>query len=84
MPIGTYVVDFYCHAANLIVEIDGDIHNEPEQKKRDEYREEVLRNLGFNILRITNESLLTRPESTLNDVLAKVEHLIKTTNTSLP
>ena len=41
-PVGPYVADFMCHAANLIVEIDGGQHFEAEQMKRDSRREAFL------------------------------------------
>ena len=75
-PIDKYVVDFYCHAAKLIIELDGEVHDDPEQQKRDAIREQILRKMGFNILRITNNMLLTRPESTLESVLLRVKELI--------
>ena len=41
-PIGLYIVDFYCHKAKLIVEIDGLVHNEPEVKRSDDIRQKEL------------------------------------------
>ena len=29
-PISKFVVDFYCHKARLVIELDGEVHNEPE------------------------------------------------------
>jgi len=50
-----FIVDFYCHEKKLVVEIDGKIHN--QQKEEDKHREEILRNLGYHIIRFKNEEL---------------------------
>jgi len=49
-PIGPYVADFYCPAAKLVIEIDGQIHDFTTE--RDETRDEYMRGLGLAILRI--------------------------------
>ena len=51
-----FIVDFYCHELNLIVEIDGKIHE--KQKEYDAHRERILESLGFQILRFKNEEVL--------------------------
>jgi very-short-patch-repair endonuclease len=50
-----FVPDFYCPELKLIIELDGGIHI--NQKEKDKNREEILRNRGFKILRISNEDL---------------------------
>ena len=42
-PVNIYIADFYCHKFKLIIELDGDYHNQEEQKQKDEVRTEVLR-----------------------------------------
>ncbi len=53
--IGNYVVDFYCHAAALVVELDGGIH--ARQIERDKEREEELIARGLQVLRFKNEQV---------------------------
>jgi very-short-patch-repair endonuclease len=53
--IGSYIADFYCASEKLIVELDGEIHNDPEQIIYDQRRDKFLKNLGFKIVRIKNE-----------------------------
>ena len=53
--IANYIVDFYCASENLILELDGEVHDNPEQIIYDRKRDEFLRNLGFRILRFNNE-----------------------------
>ena len=52
--IDYYIVDFYCHELGLIIELDGWVHGEDEQKKKDKQREEYLKNKGYKILRYRN------------------------------
>ena len=52
--IEEYIVDFYCSKANLIIELDGSGHCDPMQEKKDSIRDEKLKTLGYNVLRISN------------------------------
>jgi very-short-patch-repair endonuclease len=60
-PFGPYVVDFVCHKARLIVEVDGGIHNHPAVALRDAERETWLRQRGYSVVRITNQDALFDP-----------------------
>jgi len=53
--IDGFIVDFYCHASNLIIEVDGGIHE--TQKEEDEERDVHLVSRGFLVLRFTNEEV---------------------------
>jgi very-short-patch-repair endonuclease len=53
--IDSYIVDFYCHAKALVVEVDGDVHD--LQKEYDKEREMHLIARGFHVLRFTNEEV---------------------------
>ncbi len=59
--IGPYIVDFYCPEEKLAVELDGDIHNEPEVKEHDEIRDHYLTSHGVHVLRFGNEQALGDP-----------------------
>ena len=50
--IHTFIIDFYCPAAKLVIEVDGDIHL--GSKEYDEERDKFLQALGYNVLRIRN------------------------------
>ena len=52
--IGEYIVDFYCHKAKLVIELDGSGHYEPEMIQKDQARTEYLESLGLFVLRFTN------------------------------
>ncbi|WP_315056604.1 endonuclease domain-containing protein [Chryseobacterium indoltheticum] len=53
-PISLFIADFYCHQLKLIIEVDGEYHNAPEQIKIDDERTQVLQDNGMKIIRFTN------------------------------
>lgn len=64
-PLGPYIVDFYCAAARLVVELDGSQHFEPEHQEADRKRDEYLRGLGLTVLRFDNRQVLLETEAVL-------------------
>ena len=54
--IAGFIVDFYCHKAGMVLEVDGDIHD--LQKEEDARREKALRELGLRVLRFRNDEVL--------------------------
>ncbi|WP_239651513.1 endonuclease domain-containing protein, partial [Neosynechococcus sphagnicola] len=65
-PIGAFIVDFFCGAERLIVEVDGAVHD--SQKEADRQRQELLESLGLRVVRVSSELVATR----LDDALAVV------------
>ena len=63
--IDEFIVDFVCLSKNLVIEIDGGYHNEPEVKQADEVRTEILNSLGFKVIRFTNEEVINDIENVL-------------------
>jgi len=56
-PISQFIVDFYCHELKLVIEVDGDIHNIPENKEYDENRTFELEKFELKVLRFTNKDV---------------------------
>jgi cyclase len=56
-PVSDFVVDFYCHKARLIIEVDGDIHFNEKNIQEDMLREKEIESLGLLVIRFTNEHL---------------------------
>jgi very-short-patch-repair endonuclease len=56
-PIGPYVVDFFCPAKRLILELDGGHHNEDETAKRDSERQLWLEREGYHVIRFWNSEI---------------------------
>ena len=71
--IGPYIADFLCKEFNIIVEVDGGIHNDQEQMEHHNHRDSFLRENGFTIIRITNEEI----KKSLPFVLEKIHSTIK-------
>ena len=58
-PVGPYVLDFYCAAARLCVEVDGPVHD--DQMSRDERRSAWLAKEGISVLRFSTEEIEGHP-----------------------
>ena len=71
--IGPYIVDFYCSPANLIVELDGNQHREPDAIAYDEARTRWLEANGYRVLRIANGDLLTDRGATIEVIWRAVK-----------
>ncbi|NEW80298.1 MAG: dihydropteroate synthase, partial [Gelidibacter sp.] len=71
--IGNYIADFICLKSNLIIEIDGLIHQLPENKVNDKERTKWLEEEGYRLIRFTNKEVL----SNLDLVLNKIEEALK-------
>ena len=50
-PIGRFIADFYCAEAMVVIEIDGDVHADPDQAAYDEARTGWLEERGYRVLR---------------------------------
>jgi len=57
--IGRFVLDFYCPARRIAIEIDGGVHDEPHQAARDEARTQALEAQGIAVFRLRNEEILS-------------------------
>ncbi len=66
--IGKYIVDFYCHEEKLIVEFDGEVHDLPEQAKKDSIRDKYLTSIGNTVLRFKNKDLLDDVEKVFSEI----------------
>lgn len=65
VPVGPYIVDFLCHAAKLIIEVDGGQHFESVNQERDERRTAFLAGKGFRVLRFNNHDVMTNRNGVL-------------------
>ena len=60
VPIGHYFVDFYCHKARLVVELDGSQHCTPEEIEYDRTRTAFLESRGLLVLRYSNLDVMNQ------------------------
>ncbi len=71
-PIDSYIVDFISLQDNLIVEVDGGYHQNEEQKAYDEERTKGLNEIGFRVIRFSNEEVLQN----VFEVLKKIKEVL--------
>ena len=55
--IDRFVLDFYCPAHKLAVEVDGAVQDDPDQAERDAARTQALEQLGIRVIRVRNEEV---------------------------
>lgn len=66
--IGSYIVDFYCPAEHLAVELDGAVHDDPARYDYDDRREVFLRERGIRVVRFENRDVFEDPERVLEAI----------------
>jgi very-short-patch-repair endonuclease len=83
-PLGIFVADFFCHALKLVVELDGEVHEDPRQAAHDANRDFYLRSLGCTVLRFPNRELFENREAVLTRILEVAASLREQTIPPLP
>lgn len=68
-PLNNYIADFYCSEKQLVIEVDGNIHNKQEVKEHDEARTQDLASMGIQVLRFTNSEV----ETAITQVLQRIK-----------
>ena len=67
-PIGSYIVDFVCFAAKLVIELDGESHDFDDRQLADQRRDAFLASEGFRVLRFTNEQVMSNLEGVVEAI----------------
>jgi len=73
--IGTYIADIVCLDKQLIIEIDGLIHQLPENKASDEERTVWFEGKGFKVIRFTNDEVINKTEQVLETISNEINSL---------
>lgn len=68
--IDNFIVDFYCPSEKLIIELDGEVHNNADQIDKDIDRDKKFNAVGFKVLRLENKFVFEHREQVLNDIKA--------------
>ena len=76
-PILNFIVDFYCPAANLVIECDGGQHYTAEGLEADRARDQALAQLGLNMLRFDNRQILTEIDGVVEKIYCVVEQRLE-------
>ena len=66
--IGEYIVDFYCSELKLVIEIDGEYHENKGVKEYDLERDKYLTSLGFKVIRFTNDEVVDECEKVVEKI----------------
>ena len=72
-PLLSFIVDFYCPAAKLVVELDGSQHFEDDHQTKDQMRDAALAGLGLRVLRFDNRQVLLETDA----VLAVIDEVVR-------
>ena len=71
-PIGPYVVDFFCPAKHLIIELDGGHHNDDETAERDSKRQLWLEQEGYRVIRFWNSDVISDLTAVLERIFVEL------------
>jgi very-short-patch-repair endonuclease len=68
-----FIADFYCASAKLVIEIDGDVRNKPDQAAYDSARTEWLKLNGYHVIRFENRDVQQNIKSVLQSITEAIE-----------
>ena len=74
-PLLSYIVDFYCAKARLIIELDGSQHYEPDYQEKDAFRDAELNSLGFTVMRFSNDEVRCEIEAVVEQIYLFLENV---------
>ena len=77
-PIDKFIIDFYCAQVKLCVELDGDTHFELSQQEYDLARTAYLEELGYKIIRFSNQDVRYNLPSIVDEIVRTINTLIGT------
>lgn len=66
--IGSFIADFYCASENLIIELDGEVHNTANAMTYDERRTKYLEEIGFTVIRFENKMVFDNLQSVFMEI----------------
>ena len=66
--IGSFIADFYCAEAKLVIEVDGSQHFTEDGKQYDSEREQIMRQFGLKTIRYTNSEIDKKFDAVCNDI----------------
>ncbi len=67
-PLGPYIADFFCPAAKLVIEVDGESHRMGNRPKHDGVRDKWFEEQGLRVVRFAATDVLNDLESVLRAV----------------
>lgn len=79
--IGGFIVDFYCHAAKLVIELDGSQHHTQQGLAYDQERTAIMQQYGIQVLRFSNRDINTQFREVCDAIHQEVEKRLKGSGT---
>jgi len=70
--VGAFVLDFYCPALKLAIEIDGESHDKPKARESDRERQEYIEQFGIRFIRFKNDDV----ENHLEEVITSIQKVL--------
>lgn len=64
-----FVLDFYCHSARVIVEVDGISHDMGDRPQRDAQRDAILQSKGLRVIRVAATQVLADPDAAAESIV---------------
>jgi cyclase len=75
-PINRFIVDFYCAKIKLVIEVDGNIHDIPENKVYDIGRSQILNDFGITVIRFSNDQIIDGIKNVIETIKETVKQLL--------
>jgi very-short-patch-repair endonuclease len=72
VPIKNFIADFVCHAAKLVIELDGGQHFSDQAEQADAVRSTVIEAQGFKVLRFSNHDVMTNRDGVLETIASAI------------
>jgi len=76
-PLLSFIVDFHCPKAKLVIELDGGQHFEPEHLAKDSERDMRLESIGLKVLRFDDRQVMRETDAVLEMIYAEVVRRLK-------
>jgi len=74
LPIGDFIVDFFCYDKKVAIEVDGGVHNNQSQAERDIERTRMLNKLGIEVIRFKNLEVETQIDQVIEVIRKSLNH----------
>jgi very-short-patch-repair endonuclease len=78
VPIKNFIADFVCHAAKLVIELDGGQHFSDQAEQADAARSTVIEAQGFKVLRFSNHDVMTNRDGVLETIASAIAERVPT------
>jgi very-short-patch-repair endonuclease len=74
-PISFFIADFYCHELKLVIEIDGEVHDNKESKEYDINRTAEIGKYGIKLVRFSNEEVINNIDRVVSEINGIINEL---------